>query len=406
MPAFAYQAFDAAGKARSGILEGDSARQVRQRLRDQGLAPTKVEATAVKGQSAGLGFGRLFQPSLSVTERALVTRQLATLIGAGLPVEEALLAVSKQTPSQTAEGILATVRSRVMEGYSLARSMEAYPKAFPDLYRATVSAGESSGHLDAVLNQLADFSESQHESRTRIQQAMVYPIVLFALTVLILAGLLGYVVPDIVEVFADTGQALPQLTLIVIGASDWVSQYGVLSLIGMMVLAWAGSQLLARPNHRVTFDRYLLHAPLVRSMSRGRNTSQFASTLSILSGSGVPLVDAMRIASAVVSNVWLRTKIEEATTKVSEGSSLQAALATSGYFPPMMLYMIGSGEQSGELDAMLSRVAKYLEQEVEALLATMLSLLGPLMLIIMGGAVFTIVMAILLPIINLNQLVG
>ena len=405
MPAFAYQALDSSGKSKSGILDGDSARQVRQRLRDQGLAPTKVELTTQQTARKGFSLGQWFQPSLSVTERALVTRQLATLIGAGLPVEEALLAVSKQTASQAAEGMLVTVRSRVMEGYSLARSFEAYPKAFPDLYRATIAAGESSGHLDAVLLQLADFSESQHESRSRIQQAMIYPIVLFALTILILAGLLGYVVPDIVEVFSDTGQALPGLTLVVITASDWVAEYGYTLLIALG-LAWLAAKLLARPASKLRFDRYLLHAPLLRSMSRGRNTSQFASTLSILSASGVPLVEAMKIASEVVSNVWLRTKIQEATVKVSEGSSLQSALSTSGYFPPMMLYMIGSGEQSGELDSMLGRVAKYMEQEVESLLATLLSLLGPVMLIVMGGAVFTIVMAILLPIINLNQLVA
>ena len=406
MPAFAYQALDPTGKSKSGILDGDSARQVRQRLRDQGLAPTKVELTTQQTARKGFSLGQWFQPSLSVTERALVTRQLATLIGAGLPVEEALLAVSKQTASQAAEGMLVTVRSRVMEGYSLARSFEAYPKAFPDLYRATIAAGESSGHLDAVLLQLADLSESQHESRTRIQQAMIYPIVLFALTILILAGLLGYVVPDIVEVFSDTGQALPGLTLVVIAASDWVAEYGFYTLIIAVCLAWLASKLLARPANKLRFDRYLLHAPLLRSMSRGRNTSQFASTLSILSASGVPLVEAMKIASEVVSNVWLRPKIQEATVKVSEGSSLQSALSTSGYFPPMMLYMIGSGEQSGELDSMLARVAKYMEQEVESLLSTLLSLLGPVMLIVMGGAVFTIVMAILLPIINLNQLVA
>ncbi len=406
MPAFAYQALDPTGKSKSGILDGDSARQVRQRLRDQGLAPTKVELTTQQTARKGFSLGQWFQPSLSVTERALVTRQLATLIGAGLPVEEALLAVSKQTASQAAEGMLVTVRSRVMEGYSLARSFEAYPKAFPDLYRATIAAGESSGHLDAVLLQLADFSESQHESRTRIQQAMIYPIVLFALTILILAGLLGYVVPDIVEVFSDTGQALPGLTLVVIAASDWVAEYGFYTLIIAVCLAWLAGKLLARPANKLRFDRYLLHAPLLRSMSRGRNTSQFASTLSILSASGVPLVEAMKIASEVVSNVWLRTKIQEATVKVSEGSSLQSALSASGYFPPMMLYMIGSGEQSGELDSMLARVAKYMEQEVESLLSTLLSLLGPVMLIVMGGAVFTIVMAILLPIINLNQLVA
>ena len=406
MPAFAYQALDPTGKSKSGILDGDSARQVRQRLRDQGLAPTKVELTTQETARKGFSLGQWFQPSLSVTERALVTRQLATLIGAGLPVEEALLAVSKQTASQAAEGMLVTVRSRVMEGYSLARSFEAYPKAFPDLYRATIAAGESSGHLDAVLLQLADFSESQHESRTRIQQAMIYPIVLFALTILILAGLLGYVVPDIVEVFSDTGQALPGLTLAVIAASDWVAEYGFYTLLIAVCLAWLAGKLLARPANKLRFDRYLLHAPLLRSMSRGRNTSQFASTLSILSASGVPLVEAMKIASEVVSNVWLRTKIQEATVKVSEGSSLQSALSASGYFPPMMLYMIGSGEQSGELDSMLARVANYMEQEVESLLSTLLSLLGPVMLIVMGGAVFTIVMAILLPIINLNQLVA
>ena len=235
---------------------------------------------------------------------------------------------------------------------------------------------------------------------------MIYPVVLFALTILILAGLLGYVVPDIVEVFSDTGQALPGLTLVVIAASDWVAEYGLYTLLIALGLAWLAAKLLARPASKLRFDRYLLHAPLLRSMSRGRNTSQFASTLSILSASGVPLVEAMKIASEVVSNVWLRTKIQEATVKVSEGSSLQSALSTSGYFPPMMLYMIGSGEQSGELDSMLARVAKYMEQEVESLLATLLSLLGPVMLIVMGGAVFTIVMAILLPIINLNQLVA
>jgi len=391
------------------MLEGDSARQIRQQLRDQGLAPTKVvlasQAITVEA-SSGNFLGALFEPTLSVSERALITRQLATLIGAGLPVEEALLAVSKQTQMPKTQKMLVTVRARVMEGYSLAGSLEAYPKAFPDLFRATVAAGESSGHLDAVLNQLADFSEAQYESASRVQQALVYPVILFVLTLLILAGLLGYVVPDIVAVFADTGQALPALTVWIIALSDFVTDFGFFVLLLLVALALMMRRLLAVESNRLVFDRLLLRAPLSAKMAKGRSIAQFASTLSILTGSGVPLVDAMKIAGQVVSNRWLRTEITQATLRVSEGSSLQSALQVSGYFPPMMLYMIASGESSGELDSMLARVARYLQQDVEALLATLLSLIGPLMLIIMGGAVFTIVMAILLPIINLNQMVG
>jgi len=409
MPAFDYQALDDRGRVKKGMLEGDSARQIRQQLRDQGLAPTKVvlasQAITVEA-SSGNFLGALFEPTLSVSERALITRQLATLIGAGLPVEEALLAVSKQTQMPKTQKMLVTVRARVMEGYSLAGSLEAYPKAFPDLFRATVAAGESSGHLDAVLNQLADFSEAQYESASRVQQALVYPVILFVLTLLILAGLLGYVVPDIVAVFADTGQALPALTVWIIALSDFVTDFGFFVLLLLVALALMMRRLLAVESNRLVFDRLLLRAPLSAKMAKGRSIAQFASTLSILTGSGVPLVDAMKIAGQVVSNRWLRTEITQATLRVSEGSSLQSALQVSGYFPPMMLYMIASGESSGELDSMLARVARYLQQDVEALLATLLSLIGPLMLIIMGGAVFAIVMAILLPIINLNQMVG
>jgi general secretion pathway protein F len=409
MPAFDYQALDRRGRLKKGMLEGDSARQVRQQLRDQGLAPTKVlpASQSLSGESTASSFlGNLFEPSLSVSERALITRQLATLIGAGLPVEEALLAVSRQTELPKTQKMLVTVRARVMEGYSLAGSLEIYPRAFPDLFRATVAAGESSGHLDAVLNQLADFSEAQHESASRIQQALVYPVILFVLTLLILAGLLGYVVPDIVAVFADTGQALPSLTIWIITLSDFVAAYGWIILLAIVILVFGARKILAIETHRLVFDRFLLKAPLSSKMARGRNIAQFASTLSILTASGVPLVDAMKIAGQVISNRWLRNEVSQATVRVSEGSSLQSALQASGYFPPMMLYMIASGESSGELDGMLARVAKYLQQDLEALLATLLSLIGPMMLIIMGGAVFTIVMAILLPIINLNQMVA
>ena len=380
-------------------------RQVRAMLRDRGLSPLDVAASREKKERAS-PLARLLTPSLSIQELAMVTRQLATLIGAGLPVEEALLAVSKQSENPRMEGMLISVRSKVLEGFSLAMSLADFPRAFPQLYRATVAAGESAGHLDLVLNRLADYTETQQISRQKVQQAMVYPIILFVLTLAILSGLLGYVVPDIVKVFSDTGQDLPFLTTLIIQMSDFVRDWGLVMLI-LIVALWLGaSQLLKQPAIRLQYHRRLLHMPLIAKLSRGTNTSQFSSTLAILSSSGVPLVEAMRIAGQVLTNTWLRTKVAEATTRVSEGASLNAALEESGYFPPMMLHMIASGESSGELDEMLARVATHAQSDVDMTMGIMLSLFGPMMLLMMGGAVFTIVMAILLPIMNLNQLVA
>jgi general secretion pathway protein F len=405
LAAFEYIALNDKGREEKGIFEADSSRQVRQMLRDKGLAPLSVTATKEEKASSN-AFGNLFKPTLSIRELALVTRQLATLIAASLPIEEALLAVSKQSEKPKTKAMLIAVRSKVLEGFSLANSLAEYPRAFPELYRATVAAGESAGHLDLVLNRIADFTESQQESRSRVQQAMVYPVILFLLTVAILAGLLGYVVPDIVKVFADTGQDLPALTIFIIALSDFVKDYGVFVVIALVALSFAARRALEVASIRLEFDRRLLHLPLIAKMSRGMNTAQFASTLSILSSSGVPLVEAMKIAGQVLSNTWLRLKVSEATIKVSEGSSLNAALEQSGYFPPIMLHMIASGESSGQLDDMLSRVSNSMQQDVELLLGVLLSLFGPFMLLLMGGAVFTIVMAILLPIINRNQLVS
>ena len=405
MAAYEYIALNNKGREEKGILQADSSRQVRQILRDKGMAPLSVTVTRELKASDNV-FANFFQPSLSVRELALITRQLATLIAAALPVEETLLAVSKQSENPKTKAMLIAVRSKVMEGFSLANSLAEYPRAFPGLYRATVAAGETAGHLDLVLNRLADFTESQQASRSKIQQAMVYPVILFVLTVSILAGLLGYVVPDIVKVFADTGQELPVLTVFIISLSEFVSSYGIFVAIGVVMVVLAAKRALTIPSLRLSYDRRILHLPLVAKISRGMNVAQFASTLSILTSSGVPLVDAMRIAGQVLTNTWLREKVAEATVKVSEGSSLNVALDQSGYFPPMMLHMIASGESSGELDNMLSRVATSMQQDVEMLLSILLSLFGPFMLLVMGGAVFTIVMAILLPIINLNQLVA
>ncbi len=403
MAAFEYIALNERGREQKGVLEADSSRHVRQILRDRGLAPLSVEASSEK-RTSKRSFN-WFRPSLSVSERALVTRQLATLIAAGLPVEEGLLAVSRQTENTRTQKMLAAVRSQVMEGYSLANSFAEYPNAFPISYRATVAAGESAGHLDLVMERLAEFTESQQVSRAKIQQAAIYPVVLFILTLAILAGLLGYVVPDIVEVFSDTGQELPFLTTMIIAISDFVVDYGVYVLLLIVLLTVLLRRLLKIPAIRLAWDRRLLHLPVIARLSRGINAAQFSSTLSILSSSGVPLIDAMTITGEVLSNAWLKQAVSRASVNVSEGSTLNAALEKSGYFPPMMLHMIASGESSGELDEMLKKVATYMQQDVELLTGILLSLFGPFMLLVVGCTVFIIVMAILLPIINLNQLI-
>ncbi len=406
MAAFEYLALDTSGREKKGIVEADSQRQVRQNLRDQNLTPLSVKVSEKKvGEGSGPLFSSFLKTSLSVNERALLIRQLATLIAAGLPVEEALLAVSKQGNRNAIQSLVLNVRAKVLEGYSLAQGMADYPGAFPALHRSTVAAGESAGHLDLVLARLADFTEVQQASISKVKQALVYPIILLVLTLAILGGLLGYVVPDIVEVFADSDQQLPWLTTAVINASDFVVEWGGLSLVLILAVALAIVRLLRSPKIEMSFDKKLLSLPVVGKLSLGNNVSQFASTLSILTSSGVPLVDAMHISSEVLSNTWLRSLVLDATNRVREGSSLYSALDRSGYFPPMMLHMIASGEASGELDQMLSRVALHQEADASMILNVLVSLFGPLMLVLMGGAVFTIVMAILLPIINLNQLV-
>jgi general secretion pathway protein F len=403
--AFEYAALNARGRQEKGLLEADSQRHVRQLLRDRGLVPLAV-APASRAQAGPASWRSWFAPSLGVRDLALLTRQLATMIAAALPVEEALLAVSQQSEKPRVAAMLLATRSRVLEGYSLARSLAEFPRAFPELYRATVAAGEAAGHLDLVLERLAEHTEARQASRARVQQALVYPVILLALTIAILAGLLGYVVPDIVKVFADTGQELPALTRALIAGSGFVQHWG-LALAGcVLLLAVAARQALRRPRVRLRVDRRLLHLPLVGKLSRGFNAAQFASTLSILNSSGVPLVQSMEIAGQVLANSWLREKVREAAAAVSEGGSLHRGLARSGYFPPMMLHMIASGETSGELDDMLARASRFLQDEVDSLMAMLLSLFGPLMLLLMGGAVFAIVMAILLPIMNLNRLVG
>ena len=402
MAAFEFKALDERGKQKKGVLEADSARVVRQQLRDRGWAPLDVSPTREKQQHAGLSLGR----GLSAAELALVTRQLATLIQSGIPVEQALSAIANQADKPRTQSMMLAIRAKVLEGYTLAGSLGEFPTAFPQLYRATVAAGEHAGHMDLVLNRLADYTEARQEARQKIQLAAIYPVILTFVAVAIVIFLLTYVVPDIIDVFVRSGQDLPPLTVGLLAVSNFFVAWGWL-LLTLLIAGVIGFRVaLRRPAFRLKVHRQLLHIPFVSRLVRGINTARFASTVSILTSSGVPLVEAMRIAGEVLSNEYLKERLREATQSVSEGGSLKNALENTGYFPPMMIHMIGSGEASGELDRMLERTATHQENDLQGKISALVGLFEPLMLLVMGGVVLIIVLAIMLPIMNMSQLMG
>ncbi|MFZ5603942.1 MAG: type II secretion system inner membrane protein GspF [Pseudomonadota bacterium] len=405
MPAFDYVALDAKGKQKKGVLEGDSPRQVRQQLKEQGLVPLSVETNTQKAkeQTGKISIGRV---SISAGDLALVTRQMATLLAAGLPLEEALRAVSRQQDKPKIKSMMLAIRSKVTEGHSLASSLNEFPQSFPELYRATVSAGEHSGHLDLVLEQLADYTESRYRTRKKVQGAMIYPIVLTLFAFVIVTGMLTFVVPKIVAVFEDSKQELPMITRVLIGTSDFLQGWWWLLLLIIAGGVFAFKRALKNEAFRYRFHGWLLRAPLLGRINRGLDASRVASTLSILSRSGVPLVEAMRISGQVAGNLCIRESVLDGAVKLKEGSSLFAALDGSGHFPPMMMQMIASGESSGELDSMLSRAATNQERELEDLIDTIVALFEPLMLVVMGGVVMMIVLSIMMPILSMNSLVG
>lgn len=406
MPAFDYVALDAKGKQKKGVLEGDSPRQVRQQLKEQGLVPLSVETNAQKAKEQTGKIVTLGRVSISASDLALITRQMATLLSAGLPLEEALKALAKQQEKPKVKSMVLAIRSKVVEGHSLASSLQEFPQSFPELYRATVAAGEHSGHLDLVLEQLAEYTESRYRTLKKVQGAMIYPIVLTFFAFVIVVGMLTFVVPKIVAVFENSKQELPLITRILIGTSEFLQSWWW--LLGVVIVAafFGFKRALKNADFRKRFDAWTLKAPLLGKINRGLDSSRVASTLSILSRSGVPLVEAMRIAGQVASNVCIRESVMEGAVKLKEGSSLFNALDGSGHFPPMMMQMIASGENSGELDSMLARAASNQERELEDLIDTIVALFEPLMLVVMGGVVMLIVLSIMMPILSMNSLVG
>jgi general secretion pathway protein F len=402
--AFEFTALDEGGRERKGVLEADTPRQIRQQLREKGWAPLAV--AEVKQQEARRQISSpLLRRRISAVDLALITRQFATLIRSGLPVEEALQTLSRQTEKPRLKSLLMAVRSRVMEGHALATAFEDFPHVFPDLYRATVAAGEQSGYLDAVLERLADYTESRQTLQQKTMLALIYPLIVMGVSLLVVVFLMVYVVPEIVQVFEGIGQKLPLLTRSLIATSDFIRDNGIVLLVGIAAAVAALRALLRRSGPKRQLHRILLGLPMIGRLVRGLNTARFARTLSILTGSGVPVLEALRISATVVGNLPMRAAVEEGARRVREGAALHTALEHSGYFPPMTVHLIASGESSGKLDEMLERAAASQEREMEVLVTTITELFGPLLILVMGGIVLVIVLAILLPIFDLNQLV-
>lgn len=400
MSAFEYRVLDKKGRTHKGVLEGDTARQIRQQLREKNLTPLSISEIVRSTNQR-----QSHRISISATDLALLTRQLATLVHSGLALEEALRAISEQTEKARLKSLLLAVRSRVLEGHSLAEGLGDFPNVFPTVYRATVEAGEQSGHLDLVLERLAEYTENRQYLRQKTLLALFYPALLSIVAILVVVGLIAYVVPQVVQVFTHIHQDLPWLTRALITVSDFLRDWWMWLLLCLIVIAMGIRYSLHFDKPLTLFHHLLLRTPLISRLEQGMNVARFTRTLSILTESGVPMLEGLHITARVVSNNPIRQAILEATNKVREGSSLHAALAQSRLFPSMTLHLIMSGETSGNLEKMLERAAIMQERELESLIGVLLGLFEPLLILVMGGIVLTIVLAILMPIFELNQLV-
>jgi general secretion pathway protein F len=405
MGAFEYTALDAGGRSRKGVIEGDTPRHVRSLLRERQLMPVTVEEVAARESRRQRGSRFGFARGVSAADLSLLTRQLSTLVRAGLPLEEALLAVSQQTEKPRVQSILLGVRAKVVEGHTLATGLSEFPRVFPEIYRATVSAGEQSGHLDAVLERLAEYTESREQMRQNLMGAMLYPLVLTIMCFTIVSILLTYVVPKVVDVFEANHAKLPLATRVLVGISSFLRNYGIWLVIAIAFAAFVFWRSLKSRATRRRVHQWLLNLPLMGRIVRGVNTASFTRTLSILTASAVPVLDALRIASETIINLPMRDAVTEAAARVREGAPIGRSLSASRLFPPMTVHLISSGESSGQLQTMLERAASNQERELEGLLAALVGLLGPLLIVGMGLFVMGIVFAMLLPIFEMNSLI-
>jgi general secretion pathway protein F len=414
VPAFHYVAIDQNGDKQKDTIEAENVKHARQLIRARGLIPIEAYTAHHKSQkssstthASGAQGKALKQHAISQKELSLITRQLATLLAAGLPVEEVLAAVGEQTEKPRSKGLILSVRSKVLEGYSLANALRDFPRAFTPLYCSTVAAGEKSGHIDLVLQRLADYTDQQFSMQQKIKNALIYPGIMILVSFAIVGFLLEYVVPKMVEVYSNTGQALPMITQILIALSSGVQRFGIYVLL----LAGVGFYFFRRAMRtnaafRERVQTFYLRMPIIGNTIKIINTARFSRTFAILSAAGVSVLEAMTIAGELITIIPIRKAVEAATSRVREGASINLALKQTRYFPPMSIHLIASGESSGQLEPMLERAANNQDNEITQLIDTTLTLFEPAIILLMGAIVLFIVLAILLPIFQLDQMAG
>ncbi|MDA9109808.1 type II secretion system inner membrane protein GspF [Woeseiaceae bacterium] len=404
MPAFNYTAIDKQGKEITGSTEGDTDKHVRSILREKNLLPLLI--TEMKKESVNRVRINFKQNSLSNNDLSYFTRQLATLIKSGIPIDEALIAINEQNDKQHIKNIILTIHSKIMEGYTLSDSFSDFPKSFPLIYTTTIAAGEKSGNLSLILEKLADFTESRQKLQQQIKNALIYPSALVITALLVIAFMLAYVVPKVVYIFENFDQQLPLLTRIMIISSDFLLDNWLYIIIFVVMLGSLCRYLIKNEETKNKYHGILLRLPIFGQLIKNMNSARFMQTLSILASSGVPILESLRISSNVVTNLPMKKAIERTAIQVSEGESISKSLSQSRLFPPMMIHMIGSGENSGRLEEMLDRATTNQEQEVENTISTLLGIMQPMTVIIMASVVLLIVLAILLPIFEINNLIA
>ena len=403
MPGYRYTAYDIDGREQRGVLESDSPRLARSQLRHQGLFP--LDVTLIEAANDADAGGSRRAGKLGTSELARITRQLATLLGAGLTVEQTFDALIEQSESEKERQLLARLRGSVLEGNPLGKSLAAYPETFPDLYRTLVTAGESSGKLPDVLLRLADHVEAQQAMRQKLLVAMIYPTIVLAVCVLVVAGLMIYVVPQVVGVFESTKQTLPWFTRALLASSRFMQATGIFWLAIAVGGFFAVRAALRRVHLRRRWHAWLLSLPVIGKTIRAQQSSQLAATLSILVGSGVPVLSALSASVGVVTNLPMKDALERAALNVREGAGLSQAIGQSKRFPPVLVHLIASGEASGKLPQTLATAANQQQRDIEIRMAALAAMIEPAMILFMGVVVLAIVLAVLLPIFELNQLV-
>ncbi len=406
MSAFQYTAIDQNGKKHKGVLEADSERQVRQLLRDKALIPLNIASVMQQAKtkhSMPFGFKR---QRLSTKQLTLLTHQMATLLSAGIPIDEMLTAVAEQTEKHLVKSIILGVRARVLEGHSLADSLNAFPNAFPKIYRTTVASGEKSGKLDLILKKLADHIERQQKLKRKIKQALLYPLMMTIVSIIIVIFLLVYVVPKIIITFTQVNIALPLSTKILISISQFFFHYGWYCLLGIVILSVCLQRGLKSYQFRYVYDSFIAKLPLLGKTQRTINEARFGRTFGILTAASVPVLEAMQASAEMITPLPMKEATLHAIERVREGSNIHSALKETRYFAPMFVHLVASGENSGSLEVMLERATDAQEDDVNNLIESLLTVFEPILIIIMGAVVLFIVLAIMLPIFQMNQFTG